>query len=80
MTEPYAYELMRYNQSVRKITTQKDGVTIDHGPDRKLWIDPATVRFGPPVWVLGEYYDIGNEEKVGIRWSRLVVTLKQGVA
>lgn len=30
----------------------------------------------PPLWHLGEYYDLGppdNEKNVGIRWSKIVV-------
>jgi hypothetical protein len=31
---------------------------------------------GQPRWLIGEYYDIGNSEKVGIRWFKPVIVLQ----
>lgn len=30
----------------------------------------------PPVWIIGEYYDIGIKDKIGIRWYRPVVSMR----
>lgn len=76
LTESEFRALLDYSGSLPTGTTiGKRWKRLDGVYDRE-WVR----RGGKPAWMVGEYYDIGSETQIGIRWYRPVIMLTNKIS